>query len=164
VNQLTPQPACVLARLCSADGWEMQSTLADGSPSRHAGFSLIEVAVAIALLSIAAAFSLPGLNHLANPAPRSEVVALSAQPGNAAQTAPLKHPASSAAPASAAAKGKILKLMLGYREPRTNGGTVLTDWGGFATNADAVSSNKCGVTAQMPGSTAAVTNLAARGC
>jgi prepilin-type N-terminal cleavage/methylation domain-containing protein len=163
VNQLTPLPACVLARLFAADGWEMQSTLANGSPSRHTGFSLVEVAVAIALLSIAA-FSLPRLNHLANHAPRSEVVAPSAQPSNAAQTSPSQHRASSAAPSSAAAKGKIFKLMLGYREPRTNGGTVLIDWGGFATHADAVSGNKCGETAKMPGSTAAVTNLAARGC
>jgi prepilin-type N-terminal cleavage/methylation domain-containing protein len=51
----------------------MPTTIADLSPSRSKGFSLVEVALAVALLSIAAAFSLPRFNRLASHEPAVKI-------------------------------------------------------------------------------------------
>jgi prepilin-type N-terminal cleavage/methylation domain-containing protein len=119
--------------------------------SRNKGFSLVEVAVAVALLSIATAFSLPRINRLATHAP---VVVLDA-PHNDAHSVYPQHPA-----------------------PGTANGTgrVLIDWGGFATTAepnfhastkaDALSGEKyspSGAAPQSAKSAAARANLATNG-
>jgi prepilin-type N-terminal cleavage/methylation domain-containing protein len=49
----------------------MRNAIAEVSPSRSKGFSLVEVATAVALLSIATAFSLPRFNRLASHEPPS---------------------------------------------------------------------------------------------
>jgi prepilin-type N-terminal cleavage/methylation domain-containing protein len=97
------------------------------SRSRNKGFSLIEVAVAVALLSIATAFSLPRVNRLAIHAPvdAPHIDAPSAYPQHRA-------PGSEAPPA--AVKAKLINLILGY--PANGTGRVVIDWGGFATTAE----------------------------
>jgi len=96
------------------------------SRSRNKGFSLIEVAVAVALLSVATAFSLPRINGLAIHAP---VVALHIDaPSAYRQSAP------GSEASRAAVKVKLINLILGH--PANGTGRVLTDWGGFATTAE----------------------------
>lgn len=97
------------------------------SPSRNQGFSLIEVAVAVTLLSIATAFSLPRINRLASHAP---VVALNA-PHNDAPSPYPQHPAAGAEVPSGAVRVKLINLIRGY--PANGAGRVLSDWSGFAT-------------------------------
>lgn len=106
----------------------MQTTCV--SPSRNKGFSLIEVAVAVALLSIATAFSLPRINRLARHAP---MVALDA-PHNDAPGAYPQTPAAGAEVPSGAGRVKWINLIRGY--PANGTGSVLSDWGGFATTAE----------------------------
>jgi prepilin-type N-terminal cleavage/methylation domain-containing protein len=139
-------------------------------PSRYKGFSLIEVAVAVALLSIATAFSLPRVNRLASHAP---VVALDA-PHNDAQIAYRQHLAAGAEVPSGAVKLKLINLIRGY--PANGTGSVLSEWGGFATTAepnfhaltkaDAPSGEKyspSGVAPQSAKSAAARTNFETNG-
>jgi prepilin-type N-terminal cleavage/methylation domain-containing protein len=96
------------------------------SRSRNKGFSLIEVAVAVALLSIATAFSLPR-NRLAIHAPVDA-------PHNDASSAYPQHLAPGSEAPPAAVKVKLINLLLGY--PANGTGRVLIDWGGFATTAE----------------------------
>jgi prepilin-type N-terminal cleavage/methylation domain-containing protein len=139
-------------------------------PSRYKGFSLIEVAVAVALLSIATAFSLPRVIRLARHAP---VVALDA-PHNDAPGAYPRHSAVGAEVTSGAVRSKLINLIRGY--PANDTGRVLTDWGGFATagepnfhaltKADALSGEKyspSGDAPQSAKSAAARTNLKTNG-
>jgi prepilin-type N-terminal cleavage/methylation domain-containing protein len=156
----------------------MQSTLVAAFPSRHTGFSLVEVAVAIALLGIATAFSLPRFNHPANHAPPSERIAPCPTPNNTDRTASSQHWMGGADFPSGNAKGKILKFMHGYPGPSPSGGIVVIDWGGgFAADADAslrtiakpdaASGDKCQVTyhsTQTPGGATTPRNLDANGC
>jgi prepilin-type N-terminal cleavage/methylation domain-containing protein len=99
-------------------------------PSRYKGLSLVEVAVAVALLSIATAFSLPRVNR---PASHAQVVALEA-PHNDAPSAHPQHPAAGADVPSGAVKAKLINLIRGY--PASGTGRVLSEWGGFATTAE----------------------------
>ena len=140
------------------------------SPSKYKGFSLIEVTVAVALLSIATAFSLPRVNRLASRAP---VIALDA-PHIDAHSAYPPHPAPDAEGPPAAVKVKLINLILGY--PANGTGRVVIDWGGFATTAepnfhalskaDALSGKKyssSGDAPQSAKSAAASTNLETNG-
>jgi prepilin-type N-terminal cleavage/methylation domain-containing protein len=97
------------------------------SRSRNKGFSVIEVAFAVALLSIATAFSLPRVNRLAIHAPVDA-------PHNDAPSAYPQHPAPGADAPPAGVKVKVINLILGY--PANGTGRVLIDWGGFATTTE----------------------------
>jgi prepilin-type N-terminal cleavage/methylation domain-containing protein len=144
----------------------MRTTIACAFPSRDKGFSLVEVAVAVALLSIATVFSLPSVNRLASRAP---IVAPDA-PHNVAPCVYPQHPAPGAESLSGAVKFKLIDLIHGYR---ANGaGRVPTDWGGFATtdepnfhalaSTDAPSGENCsasGYAPQLAKSAAAGSNL-----
>ncbi len=91
------------------------------------GFSLIEVAVAVALLSIATAFSLPRVNRLA-------ILAAVDAPHLDAHSAYPQHPAPGSEAPPAAVKVKLINLILG--SPANGTGRVVIDWGGFATTAE----------------------------
>jgi prepilin-type N-terminal cleavage/methylation domain-containing protein len=97
------------------------------SRSRNKGFSLIEVAVAVALLSIATAFSLPRVNRLA-------IHAAVDASHHDAPSAYSQHPAPGFEAPPAAAKVNLINPILGY--PTNGTGRVLIDWGGFATTAE----------------------------
>ncbi len=97
------------------------------SRSRNNGFSLIEVAVAVALLSIATAVSLPRINRLA-------IHAAVDAPHHDAPGAYPQHSAPGSEAQPAAVKVKLINLILGY--PANGTGRVPIDWGGFATTAD----------------------------
>jgi prepilin-type N-terminal cleavage/methylation domain-containing protein len=139
------------------------------SPSRNKGFSLIEVAVAVALLSIATAFSLPRVNRLASRAP----VVVPDAPHNDAPSA-YPHPAPGSEAPSGLVKVRLINLIRGY--PANGSGRVLIDWAGFATTAQpsfhaltktvAPSGEKCSPSGDEPQSaksTAAGTNLETNG-
>ena len=155
----------------------MQSKLAHVFPSRHSGFSLVEVALAIALLGLATAVSLPRFNHLANRAPPAEALTNSSKPSNVTQTAVSRHSASGSDFSVSLVTGKIFKLMSGYPDTSTNGGTLFIDWGGFATiadpdlhtlpKADAASVSNCSEAhraSEKPGSAAKATTLGSGTC
>lgn len=99
----------------------MRITVADAAPSRNKGFSLVEVAVAVALLSIATAFSLPRVNRLASHLPA------------VAQNAP-PNVAPSAAPPPSGVKVKLLNLIHGH--PANGTGRMIIDWGDFGTSTE----------------------------
>jgi prepilin-type N-terminal cleavage/methylation domain-containing protein len=150
--------------------WAMRTTISSASPSRNKGFSLLEVAAAIALLSIATAFSLPRVNRLAS---RTPIVAPDA-PHNAAPCAYPQHPTPGAGYRPGAVKFKLIDLIHGY--PANGAGRVPSDWGGFATtdepdfhaltSTDAPSGENCsasGYAPQFTKSAAAGANLNTNG-
>ena len=98
----------------------MRITVSDVAPSRSRGFSLIEAAVAVALLSIATAFSLPRLHRLAN-MPVAE------------QNAP-HNVVPAAAPPPSAGKVKLINLIHG--RPANSTGRVFIDWGDFGSRTE----------------------------
>jgi prepilin-type N-terminal cleavage/methylation domain-containing protein len=100
----------------------MRITVADAASSRNKGFSLVEVAVAVALLSIATAFSLPRVNRLASHLPA------------VSQNAPPDVAPSAARPPSGV-KVKLLNLIHGF--PARGTGRVIIDWGDFGTGTEA---------------------------
>jgi len=115
----------------------MRNASADVSPSRNQGLSLVEVAVAVALLSIATAFSLPRFHRLASHEPSSAAAASSTTYNFApsAYTPPL---VPGVEPPSAAVKVKLMDLIRGH--PVSSTGSVLANWGGFASASEPNSS------------------------
>jgi len=91
--------------------------------------------IAVALLSIATAFSLPRFHRLANHVQPADVAAPTALRRNAAPGAAPQVSASSAKVPSASVKTKIIDLLHGYPDP-TVSGNVLMNWSGFAANAE----------------------------
>ena len=83
--------------------WAMRTSCMSRS---NKGFSLIEVAVAVALLSIATAFSLPRVNRLA-------ILAAVDAPHLDAHSAYPQHPAPGSEAPPAAVKVKLINLILG---------------------------------------------------
>lgn len=128
MNRRTPQLRALQYAAGRPTIWAMRTSCVP--PSRYKGFSLIEVAVAVALLSIATAFSLPRVNRLAS---HALVIAPDA-PHNDAPGAYPQHPAPGAEAPSGAVKVKLINLIRGY--PANGTGRVLIDWGGFATTAE----------------------------
>ena len=151
----------------------MPNAIVDLAPSRNKGFSLVEVAVAVALLSIAAALSLPRFNRLAQHE-RSAAVAPSATQ-SIAPSANSPHPMPGVETPSAAVKVKLLDLIRAY--PASGSSRVLINWSGFApatepnfpaiAKTDAPSGGKCSLpdyAARSPKSAAAGANLTTTGC
>jgi len=99
----------------------MRITVSDVAPSRNKDFSLVEVAAAVALLSIAIAFSLPRVNRLASHLPPM------------AQNAP-HNAAPSTTPPPGAVKVKLINLIRGY--PANGTGRVFIDWGDFGISTE----------------------------
>jgi hypothetical protein len=126
----------------------MRNDIAGGSPLRNKGFSLAGVAVAVALLSIVTAFSLPRLSRLASHA-RSSAAAAENAAQNFPPTAYAPHQLPGVEP-PAAVKIKLMDVILGYP---AGASSVLTNWGGFSparepnlpaiAKSDAPSGDKC---------------------
>jgi prepilin-type N-terminal cleavage/methylation domain-containing protein len=107
----------------------MRNAIADASPSRNKGFSLVEVAVAVALLSIATAVSLPRFNRLVIQ-DRSSAADTPTATHNVAPSADTPRPVPGVESPSAAVKPKLIDLIRGY--PARDSSRVLTNWSGFA--------------------------------
>jgi len=111
----------------------MRNAIADVSTSRNKGFSLVEVAVAIALLSIATAFSFPPLNRLAGHQRFSLAAAPSATHSTALSTFTPRL-VSGVEPPSVAPKVKLMDLIRGY--PASGIGRELINWSALAPAAE----------------------------
>src|SRR5277367_2626427 len=153
------------------------TTIIESTFSRIAGFALVDVVVAAALIVIIASFSVPRFTHLANSARAAQVIALRNNLRTAAEVAHAQYTASGAKLKTVRMAGKSVELKNGYPDASGKGiGNIVFDNGGFTLSANAASvtfmktgapsGELCAVTyrAAAPGVAADIANVVTSGC